>query len=90
MHPIIKDLSLSRQNHIQRSGFFVSLALATVVLLLHFPFEGYTAEHLVVTRYGHGHCPHTATKEEIMEFSAEQLSQRMEQTVQCTNQYEEQ
>jgi hypothetical protein len=59
------------------------------VLLLHFPFEGYTIEHLVVTRYGHGRCPQN-TKEEIMAFSAEQLTHSVQQTIQCSNEYEEQ
>lgn len=36
-------LTPSRLNVIQRSGFFASLAAIAVVLLLHFPFEGYTA-----------------------------------------------
>lgn len=39
---IIDLLSLSRQNVIQRSGFFASLAAIAVVVFLHFPFDGYT------------------------------------------------
>jgi hypothetical protein len=46
-----------RSNRVQRRGFFASLALATLVIYLHFPFHGYEYEHFVVTHYGVKPCP---------------------------------
>ena len=56
MSSFIGVLFPSRQNPVQRRGFFSSLAIASLVLLLHFPFEGYDIDHYVTTSYGTGHC----------------------------------
>ncbi len=65
MPSIVELLSPSRQNTIQRSGFFGLLAAIAVVVLLHFPFEGYTVYQLETNPNKHL-CP---SKEELEKFN---------------------
>jgi hypothetical protein len=83
-------LSPSRQNPIQQKGFFVSLAIAALVLLLHFPFDGYDYEHYVITRYSIGPCnrPPDVSVGQIKEMSYEELRQRQEAIKGCFNEGE--
>ena len=67
-------LTLSPQNPVQRRGFFSSLAIASLVLLLHFSFEGYDIDHYVTTRYGFGPCP-TPGVGAVIKMTSEQLDQ---------------
>ena len=90
MPSIIEQLTPSRQNSVQRSGFFVSLALAVVVLLLHFPFEGYAVNQWVVIRHGTGECPRTGGIEELKASTNEQIRQRIEEDRLCRDESEEQ
>ena len=89
MPSIIEQLTPSRQNSVQRSGFFVSLALAVVVLLLHFPFEGYAVNQWVVIRHGTGECPRTS-REELKISTNEQIRKQIEEYRLCTDESQEQ
>ena len=89
MPSIIEQLTPSRQNSVQRSGFFVSLALAVVVLLLHFPFEGYVVNQWVVIRHGTGECPRTS-REELKISTNEQIRKQIEEYRLCTDESQEQ
>lgn len=83
MSSIMEMLSPSRQNPVQRRGFFFSLAIASLILLLHFPFEGYDFEHYVTTRYGVGTCPIGA--DVAMKMPPEQLDQYMKDLRRCSD-----
>lgn len=78
-------LSPARQNHIQRRGFFGSLAIASLILLLHFPFEGYDIEHYVTTNYGYGPCPPYRSVEYVMKMTLEQMEQDAKDAKRCSN-----
>lgn len=82
MSSVMETLSPSRQNPVQRRGFFSSLAIASLVLLLHFPFDGYDIEHYVTTRYGFGPCP---SAEGAMNMTSEQLDQYMKDLRRCSD-----
>lgn len=79
----------SRQNAAQRQGYFGTLAIAILVLFLHFPFEGYVTEHYVVTRIGVGPCPNPGL-EEIKQMSREQSRQHWDDMLKCSSAEEEQ
>ncbi len=84
--PSLKEvLSPSRQNPVQRQGFFGSLAIAALVLLLHFPFEGYDIEHYVTTRYGFGPCAPQVSVEQINKMTSEETNQHFEANKSCSD-----
>lgn len=79
-------ISPSHLNLKQRQGFFMSVALAALILLLHFPFDGYDdIEHLVITRYGSGECPPHMTIELMREMTAEEIVKVVDARKQCSN-----
>lgn len=78
-------LSPIRQNAIQRRGFFGSLAIASLVLFLHFPFEGYDIERYVITRYGYGPCPSFEGVDAIMNATSKQLDQYVQELRRCSD-----
>lgn len=84
MSSLKEVLSPARQNLIQRRGFFGTLALALLVLLLHFPFGGYEVERYVTTQFGYGPCPNPSL-EDIMKMTSEQSAQNLEATKRCTD-----
>lgn len=85
MSSLKEVLSPSRQNPVQRQGFFGSLAIASLVVLLHFPFEGYEIEHYVTTRYGFGPCAPDVSLEQVMKMTSEETNQRFEANKRCSN-----
>ena len=82
MSSIKAFLSPSHQNRLQRRGFFNSLAVASLILFLHFPFDGYYINHYVTTRYGFGPCP---SAEGAMNMTSEQLNQYSEDIRRCSD-----
>jgi hypothetical protein len=87
--PSLKEvLSPSRQNPVQRQGFFGSLAIAALVLLLHFPFEGYDMEHYAITRYGSGPCPAKVGLEQIKKMTSEEMNQFFDANRRCSDETE--
>ena len=84
MQSLKEMLSPSRQNTVQRRGFFSSLAIASLVLLLHFPFEGYDIDHYVTTRYGFGPCPNPSA-DDAMKMTSEQFDQYMKDLRRCSD-----
>lgn len=79
-----KQFFPARLNMTQRIGFFVALAISVLVLLLHFPFEGYDNDHFVITRYGTGPCPNI-TKERLKTMTYAELTESFDATRRCTN-----
>ncbi len=82
MSSFIEMLSPSRQNPVQRRGFFSSLAIACFVLLLHSPFDGYDIDNYVTTRYGVGPCPSAGG---ALNMTSEQLDQYMKDLRRCSD-----
>lgn len=87
MRFMTSQLSFQKMNNSQKKGIFIALALAAIILFLHFPFDGYTVRHDVITRYGKGECPHL-TAEKLKEFDAQQLNQASEQYRLCQSESE--
>ena len=81
-----------RLNPSQRIGLFVALALAALIVFLHFPFGGYFYQRPVVTRHASVACPPPLAGgvDEVKAMSREQLSKRYEQFQLCTDEVESQ
>ena len=84
-----KTLSPSGQNSIQRKGYFTTLTVFCLILLLHFPFEGYEIDQYVITRYGHGNCPRPSL-DEAKKMTIEQLNKYGDDIKRCNNDVENQ
>lgn len=80
-------LSIEKMNNSQRKGVFAALTLAAIVLFLHFPFDGYTVRHEVITRYGKGECPYLSI-EKLKEIDMRQLEKNFEQDKLCRSESE--
>lgn len=76
-------LSPSRQNPAQQRGFFGALAIALIVVFLHFPFEGYYIEEYVRPHYIPGPCK-KLFEEDVKNWSGEMLDQQMEENKKCS------
>lgn len=87
MFSIKEILSPSRQNGTQRVGFFSSLAIAALIILFHFPFEGYDIEHRVVTRYASSNC-HIATLDELNKMTEAKLQEEARKQSLCSEESE--
>lgn len=87
MMPIKEVLSPARQNSVQRRGFFGALAITFLILLLHFPFEGYDNEDLVTTHRGYGTCPSLGA-DGLRTMTAEQFRQYGEDMKRCSDSME--
>lgn len=74
-------------NRTQRQGLFSASALAAIIIFLHFPFDGYTVQHEVITRYGTGQCPRLSI-EEIYALTAEQSNLIFEKNRLCNSESE--
>ena len=85
MHIFIKTLSPANQNTVQRSGFFGSLFIASLIIFLHFPFAGYNNERYVTTRIGYGPCPKQVSLEEVKNSSTKEIKKRIEGYKRCSN-----
>ncbi len=81
------QVSLRKMNKPQRIGIFIALTIAAIILFLHFPFDGYTVQHEVVTRYGQGECPHI-TLDELNKLDLEQTKRVYEQNILCNSESE--
>lgn len=82
MSSLKEVIFIYRHNSVQRIGLFVSLALAALVLMLHYPFEGYYFESFVTTYYGQGPCPGL---EDLKKATSETLAQVNEAAVKCND-----
>lgn len=81
------QFSLEKMNKPQRKGIFIALTFAAIVLFLHFPFDGYTVQHEVITRYGQGECPRL-TIDELNNLNLEQMNRTFEQNRLCSSESE--
>lgn len=88
MQSFLNRFSMHNMNQMQRQGLFFALTLAAIVLFLHFPFDGYTVQHSVITRYGTGQCPYFGTIEEINKLTTEETDRIFKQYRTCNSESE--